>query len=218
MRQEGIVSAKSVRFLATGATKVTPTKPNPAGKEGWLSNKAWCTIEEVSDQLPVFQGFDDEFAKYLDDWEKISYDHAPFEIEIWPGEISKQFQIFEKLIVCDIIAPSKIIPGIRYLIAKEYGEEFVKFPSFNIRASYAVSDYKTPFIFIISPGVNPLSEILKMGDIKGIVPATMSLGMGQGPEAKRTIRQCFEEGGWVVLENCHLAPRKFLPVLERIVE
>ena len=119
----------------------------------------------------------------MDEWEKLSYHHAPFDVEDWPGSISKSFKIFEKLIVCDIIAPSKIIPGIRYLIAKEYGKEFVKFPSFNIRASYSVSDYKTPFIFIISPGVNPLSEILKMGDIKNITPATMSLGMGQGPEA-----------------------------------
>ena len=113
--------------------------------------------------MPEFLGFDDEFHKNLDEWEKLSYHKAPFEVYDWPGEISNEFRIFHKLIVCDIIAPSKIIPGIRYLIAKQYGEEFVKFPSFNIRASYAVSDYKTPFIFIISPGVNPLSEIRKIG-------------------------------------------------------
>ena len=218
MRQEGTISAKEVRFLATGATKVKPTNPNPTGEDGWLTNKAWCTIEEVSSFLPNFVGFDEEFSKYKDEWLKLSYHKAPFEVQDWPGEVSSTFETFQKLIVINIIAPSKIIPGLRYLIANEYGEEFVKFPSFNIRASYAVSDYKTPFIFIISPGVNPLSEILKMGDIKGIVPATMSLGMGQGPEAKRTIRQCFEDGGWVVLENCHLSPKSFLPVLERIVE
>ena len=76
------------------------------------------------------------------------------------------------------ICPDKVVPGMIYLIEKEYGKEFCYFPSFNIKSSYKVSDYKTPFIFIISPGVNPLTEILKMADIKGKVPNTMSLGMG----------------------------------------
>jgi len=33
-----------------------------------------------------------------------------------------------------------------------------------------------------------------------------------------TIQKCYEEGGWAILENCHLSEAKFLPELERIVE
>ncbi len=39
----------------------------------------------------------------------------------------------------------------------------------------------------------------------------MSLGMGQGKYAIDTIQKCYEEGGWAVLENCHLSEESFLP-------
>ena len=71
------------------------------------------------------------------------------------------------MIIINTIAPDKVIPGIVNLIEKEFGPEFCDFPSFNIKASFKVSDYKTPFIFIISPGVNPLTEIDKLSLIKG---------------------------------------------------
>jgi len=152
--------------LAVGGTKSTPTEPNPTGKDGWVTNKMWCTIEEVS-TLPAFEGLDKEFPKMLDEWEKISNHPKPYEVLDWPGEIAELWDHFHKLIMINIIAPDKVIPGLMYLIGKEYGSEFCDFPAFNLKGSYKVSDYKTPFIFIISPGVNPLTEILKMADIKG---------------------------------------------------
>ena len=90
MRQEGRVTDKEVRFLATGGTKVIPTKPNPIGENSWLSNKAWCTIEEVSD-LDMFIGFDDEFPNHKVEWEKLSHHPEPFKVDDWPGDISKEF-------------------------------------------------------------------------------------------------------------------------------
>jgi len=120
MRQEGRVTDKEIRFLAVGGTKIVATNPNPCGESGWLSNKQWCTIEEVS-ELMSFQGLDEEFSKHLDEWEKLSDHNAPFEVDKWPGEVSETFMTFQKLIITNILAPDKIIPGLRYLIATDYG-------------------------------------------------------------------------------------------------
>lgn len=60
-----------VRFLMAGATQVDLTKPNPAGDSGWLSNKAWLSILEMSSTFKQFHGFDDDFVKNLDQWESV---------------------------------------------------------------------------------------------------------------------------------------------------
>ena len=55
----------------TGATSIIGERPNPAGENGWLSDKAWASIMEMSRTLAAFKGFDDEFETHLNDWERV---------------------------------------------------------------------------------------------------------------------------------------------------
>ena len=89
------------------------------------------------------------------------------------------------------------------------GEEFVSAPAFDLSTSFADSDRYKPLILILAPGSDPL------GAIKSFIPddpkdrpvstTFVSLGQGQGPAAEKAILQAAEEGGWIVLQNCHLA-------------
>jgi dynein heavy chain len=46
---KGGLDEKSLRFLMTGGSKVTLDKPNPVEEGGWLSDKMWASIEQMSE-------------------------------------------------------------------------------------------------------------------------------------------------------------------------
>lgn len=64
----GGLNLTELRFLMAGATQVDMTKPNPTGEGGWLTDKAWLSLMEMSTKFPNFKGFDDDFIKHLDKW------------------------------------------------------------------------------------------------------------------------------------------------------
>lgn len=83
-----------------------------------------------------------------------------------------------------------------------------------MRALYESSDVATPVIFVLSPGADPTSALLKfaaeleMGELTDMV----SLGQGQGVIAEQTIEAAKREGKWVILQNCHLG-KSWMPTL-----
>ena len=77
MEEGNQLDTKEARFLMTGATSIIGDRPNPAGDNGWLSEKAWASFGEMSRNLPGFKGFDRDFEAHLHDWEKIYNSPAP---------------------------------------------------------------------------------------------------------------------------------------------
>ena len=60
-----------VRFLMAGSTQVDVTKPNPVGEGGWLGEKAWLSVLEMSAKFEVFKGLDDHFIANTNAWKQI---------------------------------------------------------------------------------------------------------------------------------------------------
>lgn len=95
------------------------------------------------------------------------------------------------------------------------GDFFVEGQAVTMDMLFKDTDCRTPLIFILSTGADPMQNLLKfaaergMSDQLGIV----SLGQGQAEKALRLIDDSIERGDWVVLQNCHLA-RNFMPDLE----
>lgn len=70
----------------TGATSVDMARPNPTGNNGWLSDKAWASILELSRTIPAFTGLDTSFESQLAEWEHVYNSQIPHRSkEEWPG-------------------------------------------------------------------------------------------------------------------------------------
>jgi len=75
----------------------------------------------------------------------------------------------------------------------------------------------SPLIFILSPGADPGNALYKFAGEKQKELNAISLGQGQGPKAEKLMDMASQNGGWVLLQNCHLAT-SWMPKLDRMLE
>jgi len=182
----GGMNIPEIRFLMTGGTSVIMERANPAGEDSWLSTKTWCGIMELSKKLPKFKGFDTDFEKNIKAWEVIYDSNSPQSDEhVWPGKWN-DLSIFHKTIVMRLLRSDKVINMIQKLITmeEELGQEYIIPPSFDMVEIVSDSRNTSPIIIVLSPGADPMVDIMEVQKKLKQHCKAMSLGRGQAQAAK----------------------------------
>lgn len=68
---EDAIDQREVRFLMTGGSRVEMKRPNPSGEDGWMTDKTWASILQMSEEFKCFNGLDENFEKNIGEWERI---------------------------------------------------------------------------------------------------------------------------------------------------
>jgi len=210
---EGRIDLNELRFLLTGPLgEVDDPRPIP---QEWLTPQMWNEILTL-EQLPKFAGLADAF-KDLDF--KPIYDTPDAHTVPLPGKWNDHLNTFQKVVFLRTIRIDKVSDGCVNFVIEAIGQKFVEPPTFDISVSYSDSTKLTPLIFVLSPGSDPVADMVTFATDMNCSHKleAISLGQGQGPKAVRFIEQAKTTGGWVLLCNCHLAA-SWLPELERICE
>jgi len=209
----GKVNEEEWLFLLTGGVGMDNPHPNPC--PDWLSTPSWDLFCRL-DHLPAFSGMRDQFASQQADWRAIYDDANPHQHPL-PGDWAYKLHGIQKLCALRCVRPDKLCLGVLDFVQGSLGQEFVKPPPFDLGACYDDSSPVIPLVFILSPGSDPMSAIVKAAGNLNLEVNPVSLGQGQGPVAERMIDRGQIDGSWVVLQNCHLAP-SWMTSLERITE
>ncbi|XP_063078071.1 dynein axonemal heavy chain 3 [Engraulis encrasicolus] len=215
MNGQGQIDDMVWRFLLTGGIALDNPHPNPASE--WLTDKSWSEIVRASD-LSNLGGLYEHVQDNVEKWRQI-YDSAkPHEEQLPDGW--RVLEGMDRLVVLRCFRPDKLVPAIQEFIAINMGRAYIEPPTFDLAGSYCDSHCCSPLVFILSPGSDPTAGLLKFAEDLGMggeMTQTISLGQGQGPIAALMIEKALKEGGWVVLQNCHLAT-SWMPSLEKICE
>jgi len=76
--------------------------------------------------------------------------------------------------------------GIQSFVAEHLGSRFTEPPPFNLAGAFQDSSNTTPLIFVLSPGADPMADLLKLADELRFAKKfeKVSLGQGQGPKVR----------------------------------
>ena len=93
-----------------------------------------------------------------------------------------------------------MVAGLSSYVADTMGPHFVEPQPFDLAPCYADSSPSSPLVFLLSPGADPMVELLRFAEERGARVEAVSLGQGQGPVAQKWIEEGAAQGFWVVLQ------------------
>ena len=208
------LDAGELRFFLQGSTMMDLEEPNPFPQ--WLSDKSWGDILSMG-HLNRFKNFISIFKRQGDSWSDVSSSTNPAEvIDALCGE---SYDVFQKMCVMRCMRPDAVVPAVQSFVSGEMTSKFIEPPPLDLKECYNDSKCFTPLIFVLTPGADPMTDLLKLAEELGFGNKlqVISLGQGQGPIAERAISEAADKGLWVCLQNCHLSI-SWMPTLEKLCE
>ncbi|KAJ3023365.1 Dynein heavy chain 6, axonemal [Thoreauomyces humboldtii] len=220
MREKKSIDDYEWNFLLRGGTPTLgaelPTKPNVR----WLSSTMWENLCDLAKTIPDFGYTIEHMQMYTMEWETIVESDTPYSCTV-PGETGGQLTDFQRLLLIKVLREEKLVSACVDFVKKNMGSEYIDIPPLDLAVAYKDIDNRTPFIFILSTGSDPVSALMKFAASKEINMQErlhmISLGQGQGPIAEQLLRRAIVSGDWVFLQNCHLAA-SWMNRLEAIVK
>ena len=88
-----------------------------------------------------------------------------------------------------------------YFVGPKYAEAVI----LNLEKMWEESNPKVPLVCLLSMGSDPTASIENLCKLHKLECQSISMGQGQEVHARRLLQTFAAGGGWVLLQNCHLA-------------
>ncbi|KAM9310019.1 dynein axonemal heavy chain 11 [Pholidichthys leucotaenia] len=212
--KQGLIDAQEFDLLLN-----FPVEDNKVSPLSFLSPQAWGAIKTIC-TMKGFSGLDRDMESSPKRWRKIFESTCP-EKEILPQDWKNKSSL-QKLIILRALRPDRMTYTLKKFVEESMGTKYMETVQLEFLKLYEDSGPSTAVFFILSPGVNPLRDVEKLGLKLGFsidlgTLHNVSLGQGQEEVAERAVRTASKQGHWVILQNVHLVAR-WLPSLDALLE
>ncbi|CAL8247788.1 unnamed protein product [Merluccius merluccius] len=186
----------------------------------WLPDQGWEDIVRLAELFPEqFGSLPDDVEKHLSQW-KTWYDLEGPEQSPFPMKYRENLTPFQRLLLLRCFRLDRVYRAVTDYVTVTMGEKYVQPPVISFDAIYEQSTPNSPIVFILSPGSDPASDLMKLAERSGFGGNRLKfLAMGQGQEkvALQLLETAVSRGQWLMLQNCHLLVR-WLKQLEKSLE
>ncbi|XP_054622281.1 dynein axonemal heavy chain 8-like [Dunckerocampus dactyliophorus] len=210
--QNGKIQHSQFQILIKGGAaldlKACPPKPF-----GWILDIVWLNLVELS-KLPQFATILNQVAKSGKLWKIWANGDAPEE-GVLPDNYNS-LDVFNKLMLIRSWCPDRTLCQARKYVGDSLGARFAEPVLLNLHGTWEESDTRTPLICFLSMGSDPTNQIEALAKKLNLGCRSISMGQGQEVHARKLVNSSMAEGGWVLLQNCHLGLEFMDELLETI--
>ena len=212
MRKGFVQQNEFMTFIKGGASlDLASVEAKP---KAWIQDMTWLNLVQLS-TLPQFSDVTNQVTRSPGTWKAWFDDAEPEEIAL-PDGYDSVLDTFRKLLLIRSWLPDRTLAQARKYIAASIGQRYAESVIINIKEIWEESTTKVPMVCLLSLGSDPTSSIKDLAKASKLDCRDISMGQGQEVHARRLVASFQESGGWVLLQNCHLA-LDFLAELQALV-
>uniref|UniRef100_A0A8C3H648 Dynein axonemal heavy chain 5 n=1 Tax=Chrysemys picta bellii TaxID=8478 RepID=A0A8C3H648_CHRPI len=168
----------------------------------WILDMTWLNLVQLSNLYP-FNQLLGQVTRNEKAWKAWFDKEAPEEAPL-PDGYDSLLDTFRKLLLIRSWCPDHTIAQARHYIAESLSVKYAEGFILDMEAMWTESDCRTPLTCFLSMGSDPTENIERLAKSKNTSCRAISMGQGQEIHARRLLNQCMQDGGWLLLQNCHL--------------
>ncbi|XP_043531467.1 dynein axonemal heavy chain 8-like [Chiloscyllium plagiosum] len=199
--ERGFIKYNEFQTLIKGGAALD-LKASPQKPFRWILDMTWLNLVELS-KLSQFAEILTQISKNEKAW-KVWFDAEAPEEEIIPNGYSDSLDAFCKLLLIRSWCPDRILSQARNYISEAMEAKYAEPVILNLETTWEESDTQTPLICFLSMGSDPSNQIEALAKKLEIGCRAISMGQGQEVHARKLVAMSMHQGGWVLLQNCHL--------------